>query len=70
MNLVGLAGKSGFPENTAKYECRPKAASDYPEHISTKRQGFIRVYRASIAPFGTMEMDASIRLFTGEPERN
>jgi hypothetical protein len=25
-------------------ECRPKAAFDYPEHVSTERQGFIRVY--------------------------
>ena len=34
-----------------KGECRPKAAFDYPEHISTKRQGFIRVYTRSIALF-------------------
>lgn len=57
-------------KSPAKYECRPKAASDYPGHISTERQGFTKVYRASIALFGTMEIDASIRVFTGEPKRN
>jgi hypothetical protein len=60
MNLVGLAGKSGFPENTAKYECRPKAASDYPGHISTERQGFTRVYRISRALFDIEGIGAGV----------
>ncbi len=39
-----------------KGECRPKAAFDYPEYISTKRQGFIRVHKRSIALFGIKEV--------------
>ena len=30
-------------------ECRPRAAFDYPEHVSTERQGFIRMYFERIA---------------------
>jgi hypothetical protein len=31
-------------DTVGSYECRPKAAFDYLEHISTERQGFIRVH--------------------------
>jgi len=32
-----------------KYECRPRAVSDYPGHISAEQQGFTRVYEDKIA---------------------
>ena len=43
--------QSSQSERAGKYECRPRAAFDYPGHISTERQGFTRVYENSVALF-------------------
>jgi hypothetical protein len=41
-------------------ECRPKAAFDYLGHISTKRQGFTKVYAFILAEVSSAESHARI----------